>query len=54
MCGLAGVISYNKNLDASIINQMTDLISYRGPDDEGALSLNLETNKIKLLKVKRT
>ena len=42
MCGLAGVISYNKNLDASIINQMTDLISYRGPDDEGALSLNLE------------
>ena len=50
MCGLAGVISYNKNLDASIINQMTDLISYRGPDDEGALSLNLETNKIKTFK----
>ena len=49
MC-LAGVISYNKNLDASIINQMTDLISYRGPNDEGALSLNIENNEIKTLK----
>ena len=50
MCGLAGVISYNKNLDASIINQVADLISYRGPDDEGALSLNTDINKIKTFK----
>ena len=50
MCGLAGIISYRKSIDASHINRMTDSIYYRGPDDEGAMSLDLDYNAVKTFK----
>lgn len=34
MCGIAGLVS--EGADLSIIRQMTDVIAYRGPDDQGA------------------
>jgi asparagine synthase (glutamine-hydrolysing) len=36
MCGISGIISKNK-LSVSLIKQMNDKISHRGPDDEGFL-----------------
>ena len=35
MCGIAGVISCRGSLDAAVVKEMTDLVTYRGPDDEG-------------------
>jgi asparagine synthase (glutamine-hydrolysing) len=36
MCGIAGIINFNKErVDKDILKTMTDIISYRGPDDEG-------------------
>jgi asparagine synthase (glutamine-hydrolysing) len=40
MCGIAGIISFNVPIDASFINMMTDVVPYRGPDDEGAVLLS--------------
>jgi asparagine synthase (glutamine-hydrolysing) len=36
MCGISGFIDFNKRTDASVLKSMTDIISYRGPDDEGS------------------
>jgi len=35
MCGIAGLVSCDQPLDARLIKQMTDIVNYRGPDDEG-------------------
>ncbi len=37
MCGIAGYLKFDKNIkaDLSILKNMTDCISYRGPDGEG-------------------
>ncbi len=37
MCGICGVVDIyaNKKIDESVIKKMTDVISHRGPDDEG-------------------
>jgi asparagine synthase (glutamine-hydrolysing) len=35
MCGIAGLIS-DKKVDQAVLRRMTDRISHRGPDDEGA------------------
>jgi len=36
MCGFVGVINFNNNtLEESILREMTDSISHRGPDDDG-------------------
>lgn len=36
MCGITGIINLNKEpVNRDLINKMNDLISYRGPDDEG-------------------
>ncbi len=36
MCGISGIINkYNKNVDDKEIKKINDLISHRGPDDEG-------------------
>ena len=35
MCGIAGLIDCDHPIDASIGKRMADLVSYRGPDDEG-------------------
>jgi asparagine synthase (glutamine-hydrolysing) len=36
MCGISGFVDFNKRTDASVLKSMTDIISYRGPDDEGS------------------
>lgn len=40
MCGIAGIVTFKDFIDANYINKMTDVVSYRGPDDEGALVVN--------------
>ncbi|MGH7498869.1 MAG: asparagine synthase (glutamine-hydrolyzing) [Gemmatimonadales bacterium] len=35
MCGLAGMARVGGPLDARVVKAMTDVVSYRGPDDEG-------------------
>jgi len=35
MCGLTGVVNFKHNVDYSCINDMTECISHRGPDDTG-------------------
>jgi len=40
MCGIAGIVSFKKEIDSELINRMTDIIHYRGPDDEGAVKID--------------
>lgn len=47
MCGICGIVSKNNNIDFEIIRRMNDALSHRGPDDEGFLSYNSESGKIK-------
>ncbi len=35
MCGIAGLIDCSQPVNATVGKQMTDVVSYRGPDDEG-------------------
>jgi len=35
MCGIAGLVSCNKPIKADVLKNMSDLVTYRGPDDEG-------------------
>ena len=35
MCGIAGFLDYNKQTSASVLQQMTDALIHRGPDDTG-------------------
>ena len=35
MCGISGYLDLHKGVDKHILKEMTDMISYRGPDDEG-------------------
>ncbi|MFQ3574918.1 MAG: asparagine synthase (glutamine-hydrolyzing), partial [Cytophagales bacterium] len=37
MCGIAGIISFDKHLSSSHLVNMTEVIQHRGPDDEGYL-----------------
>jgi len=46
MCGIAGIISFNKNIKSEYIKKMTDLVTYRGPDDYGYLAYNTNTKNI--------
>ncbi len=44
MCGICGIISFdNKPVDETVLKKMTDIISHRGPDDEG-MYINPERN----------
>ena len=36
MCGITGFIDYHKNSDKSLLDQMRDSITYRGPDSAGS------------------
>ena len=36
MCGITGFIDYRKNSDKSLLDQMRDSITYRGPDSAGS------------------
>lgn len=45
MCGIAGIINLNgASVDLSELKRMTDIIRYRGPDDEGFLAINTHTS----------
>jgi asparagine synthase (glutamine-hydrolysing) len=35
MCGIAGFSDFSKKNNATVLQAMTDVIAYRGPDDEG-------------------
>ena len=35
MCGISGYLDLHKGVDKHILKEMTDMISYRGPNDEG-------------------
>ena len=35
MCGIAGFSDFTKKSNTSILQSMTDVISYRGPNDQG-------------------
>lgn len=35
MCGISGILDLNKNIKISTLINMTQIIKYRGPDDEG-------------------
>ncbi len=43
MCGIAGIVSINEGTGPSLIQGMTDIINYRGPDDYGYMAYNNET-----------
>ena len=40
MCGILGIISFNKELSSSELIKASAIIKHRGPDDEGFLTLN--------------
>jgi asparagine synthetase B (glutamine-hydrolysing) len=35
MCGIVGVVDHNKQIDKDLISNMTEVLSHRGPDDQG-------------------
>lgn len=35
MCGIAGYLDLDRNVDIQVLSSMTDIIRHRGPDDEG-------------------
>ena len=42
MCGISGYINIKRKVDLDILERMTDIIDYRGPDDEGYALLGKE------------
>ena len=45
MCGIAGIYNLNgENIDSDKLIEMTSLIKHRGPDDEGYVKFNTQTN----------
>jgi len=45
VCGIAGIYNLNnKPIDLSILQRMTDIIRYRGPDDFGYLMVETQNN----------
>lgn len=35
MCGIAGYLDFDRNVNIQVLNNMTEIIRHRGPDDEG-------------------
>ena len=48
MCGIAGFCDFNGRGDSATLKAMTDVISYRGPDDQGHFEKRLPTGYIGL------
>jgi asparagine synthase (glutamine-hydrolysing) len=46
MCGIAGIYSFKGKIENNLIKKMTDTLMHRGPDDEGFLAINTETNEM--------
>ena len=41
MCGIAGIVHLDrKGIDIDLLIRMTELVSYRGPDDMGMVLIN--------------
>lgn len=47
MCGICGIVSRESKTEFEIIKKMNDAIAHRGPDDEGYLSYNPLSRKIR-------
>ena len=45
MCGIAGIYAYKEKVENGWIKWMTDSLKNRGPDDEGFVAVNTETNE---------
>lgn len=48
MCGLAGFIDLNKRSSLAEVKAMTDVLTYRGPDDEGYVLKEFEKEQVGL------
>jgi asparagine synthase (glutamine-hydrolysing) len=46
MCGIAGLLSWERGADRTWIRRMTEAIRHRGPDDEGYLAVETATGRI--------
>ena len=46
MCGIAGIYSKHRKINATYIQMMTDALKHRGPDDEGFLAVNTKDSQI--------
>lgn len=40
MCGITGMINFNKSVDTSLFVRMNNIIRHRGPDDEGYILID--------------
>ncbi|MEP6466853.1 MAG: asparagine synthetase B, partial [Parafilimonas sp.] len=40
MCGIAGFVDFNKNTSAAVLQNMTDVLTHRGPNDSGYEVIN--------------
>lgn len=43
MCGIAGILGFNKTVSKTDVKKMTDILAHRGPDGEGQWSNQTET-----------
>lgn len=48
MCGICGLIKYNKNIDSQEIQKMIKILKHRGPDDRGIFIDNQKNQSIGL------
>jgi asparagine synthase (glutamine-hydrolysing) len=46
MCGIAGIFSYKNTLSNASIKLMTEMLRYRGPDDEGYLAADTNSKEV--------
>jgi len=46
MCGIAGVLSLQKNLSPALIKKTTDTLRHRGPDDEGYIAFSITEKQV--------
>jgi asparagine synthase (glutamine-hydrolysing) len=45
MCGISGILQFENHVNRDLFKEMTKIISYRGPDDEGYLFGNMNSGK---------
>lgn len=46
MCGLLGIVDYEKSVSTSLFNEMLNSLKHRGPDDEGVEIFSLDSCSI--------
>ena len=50
MCGIAGVFSSKKSISPEVIQAMTEIVRYRGPDDFGYFGYNTQNRRFTFFK----